>query len=315
MSAFYAPDTSTEGEQRHLELLEQVYESGVNFFDTADIYGPEKNEELVGKFLKNKPREKIFLATKFGFQWDETGEIIGISGTSEYVKQACENSLKRLGTSYIDLYYLHRLDPFTPIEETVKALGELVKEGKVKYIGLSEVGEDIIRRANSVFPISAVQSEYSLWTRDVEKNGVLKVCKELNIAFVAYSPLGRGFLTGAFTSRTQLPDSDYRKETPRFSEENFEKNLVLVEKIKSLAAQKQVTPAQICIAWLLAQGENIFPIPGTTKQKYFKENNASLEVKLTQEDLSHLGTLQEPVGGRYDEGHMELLSVAYQPSQ
>jgi len=318
MSAFYAPDTSAEGDVRHLELLEEVYNSGVNFLDTADIYGPELNEKLVGKFLKTKPREKIFLATKFGFQWDESGEFMGVSGQPDYVKSACEASLKRLDTPYIDLYYLHRLDPFTPIEETVAAMAELVKEGKVRYIGLSEVGSEIIRRAHKIHPISAIQSEYSLWTRDVENNGVLATCRELNIAFVAYSPLGRGFLTGTIANRNQLPDSDWRKEVPRFSEENFEKNFALVDKIKEIAKQKNVTAAQVCLAWLLAQGDNIFPIPGTTKEKYLKENNASVHVKLTDEDLKHLNSVLQTTavsGGRYDEGHLQLLEVAYQGSQ
>jgi len=313
MSDFYSRDSSAEGEKEHLRVLEGVWEAGVNFFDTADMYGCGRNEILLAKFLKGKPRDKVFLATKFGVVRDETA-MKGICGKPDYVKQCCEGSLKRLEVDYIDLYYLHRLDPTTPIEETVGAMAELVQEGKVKYLGLSEVGPEIIRRAHKVHPITAVQIEYSLWTRDIEGNGVIATCRELGIAIVPYSPLGRGFLTGRYKTPEEFEEGDYRKNNPRFQGDNFYKNLALVDKIKQVAEKKNVTPAQLALAWILEQGDDMFPIPGTTREKNARENNESVKVKLTQEEKNELKTILDQipvVGGRYDERHLQLIASAF----
>eukprot|EP01099_Mayorella_cantabrigiensis_P002996 TRINITY_DN2353_c0_g1_i2.p1 TRINITY_DN2353_c0_g1~~TRINITY_DN2353_c0_g1_i2.p1 ORF type:complete len:347 (-),score=104.70 TRINITY_DN2353_c0_g1_i2:64-1005(-) len=313
MSDFYAPATTDDAEKEHLKVLDQVWESGVNFFDTADIYGCGRNEQLVGKFMKGKPREKIFVATKFGVVRDETA-IKGICGKANYVKQACETSLKYLELDYIDLYYYHRMDPTTPIEETVGAMAELVQEGKVKYLGLSECGPSIIRRAHKVHPISAVQIEYSLWTRDIEGNGVIDTCRELGIAIVPYSPLGRGFLTGRYKSPDDFEEHDYRKSNPRFQGENFTKNLALVDKLKEVAERKKVTPAQLALAWILEQGDDMFPIPGTTREKNARENNESVKVKLTASELNELKEILDQipvVGGRYDERSLNLIAQAF----
>jgi aryl-alcohol dehydrogenase-like predicted oxidoreductase len=264
----------------------------------------------VGKAIKDR-RDKVILATKFGNVRDEKGNFLGINGSPEYVKQACEASLKRLDTDYIDLYYQHRVDPNTPIEETVGAMAELVKEGKVRYIGLSEAGANTIRKANAVHPVTALQTEYSLWSRDVEDE-ILPVCRELGISFVPYSPLGRGFLTGQIKSYEDLGEDDYRRHSPRFQGENFQKNIDLVKKIEELAAQKGCTPSQLALAWLLAQGKDIVPIPGTKRRPYLEENLGSLQVSLTQEELQLINEIAPKgiaAGERYVQAQMEKLNL------
>jgi aryl-alcohol dehydrogenase-like predicted oxidoreductase len=273
------------------------------------MYGPFKNEELVGKALKGK-RDKFILATKFGIVRTNNPDVRGVNGRPEYVKSSCEESLKRLGVDYIDLYYQHRVDPNIPIEDTVGAMAELVKEGKVKYIGLSEAGPKTIRRANQVYPITALQTEYSLWSRDPEDE-ILATTKELGITFVAYSPLGRGFLTGRFKKFEDFEENDYRKFSPRFQGENFQKNLELVNKVEELAKIKGVLPGQLALAWVIAQSENIVPIPGTTKQKHIEENVAATEINLTKDELEQIETVfpKGAVSGmRYPEAMMKSVS-------
>jgi aryl-alcohol dehydrogenase-like predicted oxidoreductase len=281
MSEFYG----ARNDEESLKTLERSLELGINFWDTADVYGPHLNEVLVGKALKGR-RDCVTLATKFGILRDPSNPAKrGFNGSPAYVRSACEASLGRLGIETIDLYYLHRVDPNTPIEETVGAMAQLVKEGKIRGIGLSEVTVDTLRRAHAEYPVSAVQSEYSLWTREPE-DGVLDTCKELGIAFVAYSPLGRGFLTGQIKKFEDLAADDYRRFSPRFQGENFQKNLALVEKIGQLAAEKGCTPSQLALAWVLAQGDNIFPIPGTKRISFLEENAGTLQVSLTTKELS-----------------------------
>jgi len=282
MSEFYG--TADEGEA--IATIHRALELGVNFLDTADAYGPFKNERLVGRAIKDR-RDEVVLATKFGSVRNEQGERLGIRGEREYVLAACNASLERLGTEYIDVYYQHRVDPDTPIEETVGAMAELVERGKVRYLGLSEAAADTIRRAHAVHPISALQSEYSLWTRDVEDE-ILPAIRELGIGLVAYSPLGRGFLSGRILSVDDLEASDFRRANPRFQGENFQKNLDLVERVEELAASKGCTAAQIALAWVLAQGEDIVPIPGTTRVKNLEENVSALDVELSDEELRDL---------------------------
>ncbi len=282
MSEFYG--TADEGEA--IATIHRALELGVNFLDTADAYGPFKNERLVGRAIKDR-RDEVVLATKFGSVRTEQGERLGIRGDREYVLAACNASLERLGTDHIDVYYQHRVDPNTPIEETVGAMAELVEQGKVRYLGLSEAAAETIRRAHAVHPISALQSEYSLWTRDVEDE-VLPAIRELRIGLVAYSPLGRGFLSGRIHSVDDLEASDFRRANPRFQGENFQKNLELVERVEELAAEKGCTAAQIALAWVLAQGEDIVPIPGTTRVKNLEENVAALDVELSDEELRDL---------------------------
>jgi aryl-alcohol dehydrogenase-like predicted oxidoreductase len=282
MSEFYG--TADEGEA--IATIHRALELGVNFLDTADAYGPFKNERLVGRAIKDR-RDEVVLATKFGSVRNEQGERLGIRGDREYVLAACNASLERLGTEYIDVYYQHRVDPDTPIEETVGAMAELVERGKVRYLGLSEAAADTIRRAHAVHPISALQSEYSLWTRDVEDE-ILPAIRELGIGLVAYSPLGRGFLSGRIHSVDDLEASDFRRANPRFQGENFQKNLDLVERVEELAASKGCTAAQIALAWVLAQGEDIVPIPGTTRVKNLEENVSALDVELSDEELRDL---------------------------
>ena len=282
MSEFYG--TADEGEA--IATIHRALELGVNFLDTADAYGPFKNERLVGRAIKDR-RDEVVLATKFGSVRTEQGERLGIRGDREYVLAACNASLERLGTDHIDVYYQHRVDPNTPIEETVGAMAELVEQGKVRYLGLSEAAAETIRRAHAVHPISALQSEYSLWTRDVEDE-ILPAIRELRIGLVAYSPLGRGFLSGRIHSVDDLEASDFRRANPRFQGENFQKNLELVERVEELAAEKGCTAAQIALAWVLAQGEDIVPIPGTTRVENLEENVAALEVGLTADDLRDL---------------------------
>ncbi|MGE5434291.1 MAG: aldo/keto reductase [Candidatus Doudnabacteria bacterium] len=282
MSEFYG--TTDEGEA--IATIHRALELGVNFLDTADAYGPFKNERLVGRAIKDR-RDEVVLATKFGSVRNEQGERLGIRGDREYVLAACNASLERLGIEHIDVYYQHRVDPNTPIEETVGAMAELVEQGKVRYLGLSEAAAETIRRAHAVHPISALQSEYSLWTRDVEDE-ILPAIRELGIGLVAYSPLGRGFLSGRIHSVDDLEASDFRRANPRFQGENFQKNLDLVERVEELAASKGCTAAQIALAWVLAQGEDIVPIPGTTRVKNLEENVSALDVELSDEELRDL---------------------------
>jgi aryl-alcohol dehydrogenase-like predicted oxidoreductase len=281
MSEFYG----SRNDEESLKTLDRALELGINFWDTADIYGPFLNEELVGKALKGR-RNRVILATKFGILRDPADPSKrGISGRPAYVKSACEASLKRLGIEQIDLYYLHRVDPDTPIEETVGAMAELVKDGKIRGIGLSEVNADTLRRAHGVFPLTAVQSEYSLWSREPEEE-ILGTCHELGIAFVAYSPLGRGFLTGQIKKPEDLASDDYRRFSPRFQGENFTRNLALVGKIEQLAAEKGCTSSQLALAWVLSRGEHIFPIPGTKRIQFLEENAGAVAMRLNDRDLS-----------------------------
>jgi aryl-alcohol dehydrogenase-like predicted oxidoreductase len=302
MSEFYAGRDDSES----MATLERAFELGTTFYDTADMYGPYTNEELVGRFLRGK-RDQVILATKFGILRDPSNpQIRGVSGKPDYVRSSVEGSLRRLGIDAIDLYYLHRVDPDTPIEETVGAMAGLVKEGKVRWLGLSEVSADTLRRAHKVHPITAVQSEYSLWSRDPE-DGVLDACRELGVGFVPYSPLGRGFLTGQIKKFDDLAPDDYRRHSPRFQGENFQKNLDLVGRIQEIAKSKSCTPAQLALAWVLAQGDDLIPIPGTKRRKYLEENVGALEVDLTIEDLEKIDEIAPKgaaAGTRYPEAAM-----------
>ena len=307
MSEFYGATDDAES----LRVLDRALELGISFWDTADIYGPFKNEELVGRALKGR-RQNITLATKFGILRDPSNpQSRGFSGKPAYVQSACEASLKRLNTEVIDLYYLHRVDPDTPIEETVGAMGKLVEQGKVRAIGLSEVSAATLRKSHAVYPVSAVQSEYSLWTRDPEDE-VLATCKELGIAFVPYSPLGRGFLTGQIKKYEDFAADDFRRFSPRFQGENFDKNLVLVAKIEKMAADKNCTASQLALAWVMAQGDYIFPIPGTKRVTYLEENAGALSVKLDAGDLAAINMIfpkDAASGTRYPESNMGRLNA------
>ena len=306
MSEFYG----TRNDHESLNVLHHAIQLGITFWDTSDMYGPFHNEELVGKALKGK-RDKITLATKFGIVRNpENPQIRGFNGTPLYVQQACEASLKRLDTETIDLYYLHRKDPATPIEDTVGAMSRLVEQGKIRGIGLSEVSSATLRKAHAIYPVSAVQTEYSIWSREPEDD-ILQTCKELGVAFVAYSPLGRGFLTGQIKKFEDLDQGDYRRFSPRFQGENFSKNLDLVHQLEQLAMDKHCTAAQLALAWVLKQGDHIFPIPGTKRIKYLEENAGALNVDLTAAELKLLDEIAPKgiaAGLRYPESMMGSLN-------
>jgi len=293
MSDFYGSPNDAES----IKTIHRALDLGCTFLDTADMYGPFTNERLVGKAIQDR-RDEVVLATKFGFERTEDGGFVGVNGRPEYVKAACEASLQRLSVDTIDLYYQHRVDPNVPIEETVGAMAELVQEGKIKYVGLSEAGPEDLRKAYQVHPISALQTEYSLWTRFPEEE-ILATTRKLGIGFVSYSPLGRGFLTGRIKTIEDLDADDWRRQNPRFTEENFKQNLAMVEKINMLAEQKEVMPGQIAIAWVLAQGDDIVTIPGTRRISYLEENLASLDVELSADDLAYLADIGTAVGERY----------------
>ncbi len=308
MSDFY---TTGLDEKESLATLERALEIGVTMFDTADVYGPHTNEALLGRFLKGR-RDKVFLATKFGIVRDPANpHARGTNGHPDYVRQSVEGSLKRLGTDVIDLYYQHRPDPTVPVEETVGALADLVREGKIRYIGLSEVSVSTLERANKVHPITALQTEYSLWSRDVEAE-ILPACERLGIGFVPYSPLGRGFLTGQIRSIDDLDADDYRLASPRFQGDNFAKNLQLAEKIGELAQEKGVKPSQLALAWVLSRGENMVPIPGTKRRHYLEENIAALDVSLSEAEIAAIEAVfpfRVAAGDRYNTEMMRILSA------
>jgi aryl-alcohol dehydrogenase-like predicted oxidoreductase len=296
-------------DQESMKVLRRAFDLGVNFWDTAEIYGPFKNEELVGRALKELPREKLVIATKFAWEFNAAGERTALNSSPAHIKKTVEGSLKRLGTDYIDLYYQHRLDPKTPIEETAGALAELVKQGKIRGYGLCEVSEQTIRRAHKTHPVAAIQSEYSLWERGVEEK-VLPALKELGIGFVPYSPLGRGFLAGKIRKLDDLEASDWRRTNPRFNEENLRHNLALVEDVKKIAAQVKATPSQIALAWLLRQGEHIVPIPGTKRISYLEENSAAANLSVPADvwgDLDSRLKKFQTAGERYTPDMMKLL--------
>jgi aryl-alcohol dehydrogenase-like predicted oxidoreductase len=308
MSEFYDPAQMDDAQS--IRVIHHYLDSGGNFLDTADIYGVGRNEALVGKAIADR-RDQVVLATKFGNVRAQSGEFLGVRGDPQYIKDCCDSSLKRLGVEVIDLYYQHRVDPATPIEETVAAMAELVRAGKVRYLGLSEAAPATIRRAAKVHPIAALQTEYSLWSREPEDE-ILPTTRALGIAFVAYSPLGRGFLTGALQKLEDLAADDWRRHAPRFQGENFQKNVDLVQKVQALAAAKGCTPSQLALAWVVAQGEDIVPIPGTKRTKYLEENLGAIEVRLSDEERKQIDAILPPgsvSGERYHEGAMKAVNL------
>ena len=305
MSEFYAGRDDEES----IRTIHRALDLGVTFLDTADMYGPHTNEVLVGRAIRDR-RASVVLATKFGNVRDATGAHIGVNGSPEYVRQCCDASLKRLGIDVIDLYYQHRVDLNVPIEDTIGAMAELVREGKVRYLGMSEAAPGTLRRAAAVHPITALQSEYSLWTRDVESNGVLAACRELGIGFVPFSPLGRGFLTGRFKTMADVPQDDVRHTYPRFQPGNFENNIALVRKIEEMAGAKKCTPAQLALAWLLAKGDDIVPIPGSKRRARVEENVGAANVALSAQDVASLDEIAPPgvaAGERYPPRSMSTV--------
>jgi aryl-alcohol dehydrogenase-like predicted oxidoreductase len=308
MTDFYTTGTDTK---EAIATLHRALELGITLFDTADMYGPHTNEELIGQAIRGK-RDQVFLASKFGFVRDANDPgARGVNGSPEYIRSAIDGTLKRLGIETLDLYYQHRIDPQISVEESVGAMAELVKAGKVRYLGLSEASASTLERAHKVHPISALQTEYSLWSRDPEENGSLETCRRLGIAFVPYSPLGRGFLTGTLKSPNDFAADDYRRSSPRFQGENFTKNLLLVEKVQKLATEKGVSAGQLALAWVLAQGNDIVPIPGTKRRKYLEENVAALAIKLSQSELQALKDLfpvEAIAGQRYSDSSLKLVN-------
>jgi len=302
MSEFY----STADEQQSIDTIHRALDVGITLFDTADMYGPFRNEQLVGKALRPR-RSEATIATKFGIVRDESGAMHGLNGRPDYAHKACDASLQRLGVDHIDLYYLHRVDPEVPIEETIGAMGQLVDAGKVRYLGLSEAAPDTLRRANGEHPITALQTEYSLWSRDPEDD-ILPTCRALGIGFVPYSPLGRGFLTGRFQSPDDLPEDDWRRHNPRFQGENFQMNLHLVDEVKRLAGEKGVTPAQLALAWVLQQGDDVVPIPGTTSAEHLEENAAALDVTFSNRELERIDEIA-PQGAAAGDRYPDMSTV------